>query len=296
MTGNSKFKSKFGMLLKNDFLASARVISLFYIFEVLVLAIFSVGAILTKMGVEQTEFVSKIINASNIAIIIAILVAFLLIFVSFFFVVYDFNKSLFSPQGYLSFTLPVSSNELLGSKIIVYGSWMVLSYIVFFLVTFFLLSYGEQYVVGQDRVDTLEMMLVQFMDFPSKSQIIAYAVYYIVRFFALMLTFVSVVYFSLSLAHIRVFEKRSMIFAVIIFFVVSGLLAWISTIPSDFFQLILQFKSDGSVGLGIVKPDAYIFADGTMPFNLNEIIMSLLECVGLFFATSHVMHKMVNIK
>ncbi len=296
MTGNSKFKSKFGMLLKNDFLASARVISLFYIFEVLVLAIFSVGAILTKMGVEQTEFVSKIINASNIAIIIAILVAFLLIFVSFFFVVYDFNKSLFSPQGYLSFTLPVSSNELLGSKIIVYGGWMILSYIVFFLVTFFLLSYGEQYVVGQDRVDTLEMMLVQFMDFPSKSQIIAYAVYYIIRFFALMLTFVSTVYFSISLSHIRLFEKRSMIFAVIIFFVVSGLLTWISTIPSDFFQLILQFKSDGSVGFGIVKPDAYIFADGTMPFNLNEIIMSLLECVGLFFATSHVMHKMVNIK
>ena len=123
MTGISKSKNKFGMLLKNDFLASARVISLFYIFEILVLAVFAVGAVLNKNGVEQTEFVSKLITASNVAIIVAILVAFLLIFVTFFFVVYDFNKSLFSPQGYLSFTLPVSSNQLLGSKLIVYGGW-----------------------------------------------------------------------------------------------------------------------------------------------------------------------------
>ncbi len=296
MTGNSKFKSKFGMLLKNDFLASARVISLFYIFEIIVLLVFSVGAYLNKKGVEQTEFVSKLINTSNVAIIIAILVAFLLIFVTFFFVVFDFNKSLFSPQGYLSFTLPVSSNQLLGSKLIVYGGWMIVSYVVFFLVTFCLLSYGEQYVVGQDRVDTLEMMLVQFMNFPSKSQIIAYAVYYIIEFFAMMLTFVSVVYFSISLSHIRVFQKHSMVFAVIIFFVVSGILAWATTLPSNLFELILQFKSDGSIGIGIIKPDEYVFADGTMPFNLNSIIVSLLECVGLFFATSHVMHKMVNIK
>lgn len=296
MTGNSKLKNKFGKLLKNDFLASARVISLFYIFEILVLAVFSVGALLNKNGVEQTEFVSKLINISNVAIVVAILVAFLLIFVTFFFVVYDFNKSLFSPQGYLSFTLPVSSNQLLGSKLIVYGGWMIVSYAAFFLVSIFLLSYGEKYVIGEEKVDTLEMMLVQFMDFPSKSQIIAFAVYYIIQFFAMMLSFVSVVYFSISLSHIRVFQKHSMIFAVIIFFVVSGLLAWASTVPSNWFQLILQFKSDGSIGLGIVKPDSYIFAKDTLPFDLNGIIMSLLECVGLFFVTSHVMHKMVNIK
>lgn len=296
MTGISKPKNKFGMLLKNDFLASARVISLFYIFEILVLAVFAVGALLNKNGVEQTEFVSKLITASNVAIILAIVVAFLLIFVTFFFVVYDFNKSLFSPQGYLSFTLPVSSNQLLGSKLIVYGGWMLVSYAVFLFTSIFLISYGEKYVIGEAKVDTLEMMLVQFMDFPSKQQIFAYAIYFIVQFFAMLFSFVSVVYFSISLSHIRVFQKHSMIFAVIIFFVVSGILAWLSTVPSDFFQLILQFKSDGSVGVGIIKPDAYVFADGTMPFDLNGILMSLLECVGLFFATSHVMHKMVNIK
>ena len=139
-------------------------------------------------------------------------------------------------------------------------------------------------------------MLMQFMNFSSKAQIFSYALYYVIQFFAMMLSFVSAIYFSISLAHIRVFQKHSMVFAVIIFFVLSGFLAWLSTVPSNFFEFILQFKSDGSVGFGIIKPGGYIFAKDTMPFSLNGIIMSLLECVGLFFATSHVMHKMVNIK
>lgn len=295
LTGISKPKNKFGMLLKNDFLASARVISLFYIFEVLVLAVFAIGAAVNRSGMEHTEFVSKIITASNVALVLAILVAFLLIFVTFFFVVYDFNKSLFSPQGYLSFTLPVSSNQLLGSKMIVYGGWMLLSYAVFFLTTMSLVSYGEKYVIGEEKVDTLEMMLVNFLDFPSKSQIFAYGAYFAVQVFALLLTFVTIVYFSISLSHIRVFQKHSMVFAVIIFFIVAAFATWLSMKPSEFFRLILQFKSDGSVGLGLVKP-SYVFAKGTVAFDLNAVIMSLLESVGLFFATSHVMHKRVNIK
>ena len=295
MTGTSKFKNKFGMLLKNDFLASARVISLFYIAELLILAVFAIGAFFNKQGGDQSEFVTKLITASNVALVLAILVAFLMIFVTFFFVVYDFNKSLFSPQGYLSFTLPVSSNQLLGSKLIVYGGWMVLSYAVFLLTTLYLISYGETYIIGEEKVDTLEMMLVQFMDFPSKSQIVAYGIYFILQFFAMMLTFVTVIYFSISLSHIRVFQKHSLIFAVIIFFVVSALLAWLASKPSDFFRTVLQFRSDGSLGFGVVGED-YVFAKGTMAFDINSIVMSFIESIALFFATSHIMHKRVNIK
>lgn len=295
MTGTSKFKNKFGMLLKNDFLASARVISLFYIAELLILAVFAIGAFFNKQGGDHSEFVTKLITASNVCLVLAILVAFLMIFVTFFFVVYDFNKSLFSPQGYLSFTLPVSSNQLLGSKLIVYGGWMVLSYVIFLLTTMYLISYGETYIIGEEKVDTLEMMLVQFMDFPSKSQIVAYGIYFILQFFAMMLTFVTVIYFSISLSHIRVFQKHSLIFAVIIFFVVSILLAWLASKPSDFFRTVLQFRSDGSLGFGIVGKD-YVFAKGTMAFDINSIVMSFIESIALFFATSHIMHKRVNIK
>lgn len=283
------------MLLKNDFLASARVISLFYIAELIIFIVFAIGAFFNKQGGDHGEFVTKLITASNIALILSLLITFLMIFITFFFVVYDFNKSLFSPQGYLSFTLPVTSNQLLGSKLIVYGGWMILSCGVFLLTAMYLLSYGETYIIGTEKVDTLEMMLVQFMDFPSKKQIIAYGIHFILEFFAMMLTFLTVIYFSISLSHIRVFQKHSLIFAVIIFFAVSIFLAWLASKPSDFFKTVLQFRSDGSLGFGVVNNN-YVFAQGTMAFDVNGIIMSFIESIVLFFATSHIMHKRVNIK
>ena len=118
MTGVSKPKSKFLMLLKNDFFASARVISLFYIALVLLLGLFGICVFLQKGDFLSAEMLSKVSSLHNATIAITIVVSFLLIFVTFFFVVYDFFKSLFGPQGYLSFTLPVSSNQLLGSKVI----------------------------------------------------------------------------------------------------------------------------------------------------------------------------------
>ena len=62
MTGNSKPRSKFLMLLKNDFLASARVISLFYIALVILIGFFFVCASL-QGGSISGEFAEKVILA-----------------------------------------------------------------------------------------------------------------------------------------------------------------------------------------------------------------------------------------
>lgn len=155
MTGTSKPKNKFLMLLKNDFLASARVISLFYIAIIILVGIFAVCAGLQGSDSISAEFASKLATARNVSIILSILVSFLLIFVTFFFVVYDFFKSLFSPQGYLSFTLPVSSNQLLGSKVIVYGGWMLLSYAAFMLTSIYLMNYTADQVIGMEKYRSL---------------------------------------------------------------------------------------------------------------------------------------------
>ena len=185
--------------------------------------------------------------------------------------------------------------SFLGSKLIIYGGWMLVSYVLFLVISLFLLSYGETYIIGEQKVDSIEMLMTQMLDFPSKKQLVAYAIYYATEIFTTLLTFVSVVYFAISLSHIRVFQKASLIWAVLIFFAVSIFMAWLASKPSDFINIILQFKADGSVGFGIVKP-GFEFAEGTMPFDISGMIASLLECVALFFATSHIMHKRVNIK
>jgi hypothetical protein len=96
-----------------------------------------------------------------------------------------FFKSLFSQQGYLSFTLPVSSNQLLGSKMLVYGGWMILSYAIFMFTGGFLINYAAENVIGQDNIGMIEMFMGMFGNMPSLTQIIAYVVYIIMVFFVI---------------------------------------------------------------------------------------------------------------
>ena len=294
MTGNSKSTNKFGMLLKHDFLASARVISLFYIVEAFTLLVFFIGNYLMKNTTDPGKIALKLIELCPIAAIISFLIALLLIFLTIFYIIFDFNKSLFSPQGYLSFTLPVSSEQLLLSKTLVYGGWMIVSFIAFYVVTEQMAMFTNDILVdelGQENIEMGEMLLTTFFNLPSLSQIIASAIYIMLNIFTIMFTFVATAYFSLTVAHMRYFQKHAILWAIIIFFPVFFALLWLALKPADYLQLIVQFKADGGFGFGVAKPgDTYIGG-----FDISRIIMSIIECVGLFFATSYIMHKKVNI-
>ena len=294
MTGNSKSTNKFGMLLKHDFLASARVISLFYIVEAFTLLVFFIGNYLMKNTTDPGKIALKLIELCPIAAIISFLIALLLIFLTIFYIIFDFNKSLFSPQGYLSFTLPVSSEQLLLSKTLVYGGWMIVSFIAFYVVTEQMAMFTNDILVdelGQENIEMGEMLLTTFFNLPSLSQIIASAIFIMLNIFTIMFTFVATAYFSLTVAHMRYFQKHAILWAIIIFFPVFFALLWLALKPADYLQLIVQFKADGGFGFGVAKPgDTYIGG-----FDISRIIMSIIECVGLFFATSYIMHKKVNI-
>ena len=295
MTGVSKPKNKFLKLLKNDFLASARVISLFYIALALLFAVFGVCVLLHGNDSLSAEMMSKVSNARNASIAISIVVSFLLIFVSFFFVVYDFFKSLFSPQGYLSFTLPVSSNQLLGSKMIVYSGWMILSYAVFMFTGGFLLNYTADNVIGQDNISMVESFLSIFGDFPSMTQLIAYAVYVTVMFFVMILSFVSIIYFAITLAHVRILQKHSLLMSIPIFIVTAIAFVAIAFKMSDIVNFVMIFNDDYTLSFGILEK-GYSVASQCAGMKITPIFAFVILDVAMFFLTSYIMHKKVNLK
>lgn len=283
------------MLLKNDFLASARVISLFYIAIVLLIGAFFVCATLQGSESIGAEFASKLSTARNVSIVLSILVSFLLIFVTFFFVVYDFFKSLFSPQGYLSFTLPVSSNQLLGSKVIVYGGWMILSFATFMFTSVYLMNYTADEVIGQDKISLAESLLTMLGDVPSMTQIIAYLVYTVMMFFVIFLSFVSIVYFSITVSHIRLLQKHSIVASIVIFFVTATAFLWISFQTTDIINFVMVFNDDKTLSFGILSPNEYLLGN-QLGMEVTPGIAFLILDVIMFFVTSHIMHKKVNLK
>ena len=294
MTGNSKPRSKFLMLLKNDFLASARVISLFYIALVILIGFFFVCASL-QGGSISGEFAEKVILARNISIALSIVVSFLLIFVTFFFVVYDFFKSLFSPQGYLSFTLPVSSNQLLASKVIVYGGWMILSYAAFMLVSAFLMNYTADEVIGMEKISFIESLLAMLGDIPSTTQIIAYIVYIVMMFFVVFLSFVSIVYFSITVSHVRLLQKHSIIASIVIFFVTAILFLILAFKTTEIINFVMVFNEDKTLSFGVLQPGEYL-SGNRLAMEVTPGFAFIILDVIMFFATSYVMHKKVNLK
>lgn len=295
MTGTSKPKNKFLMLLKNDFLASARVISLFYIALIILFGVFGICALIGGNDSISADFASKLTTARNVSIVLSILVSFLLIFVTFFFVVYDFFKSLFSPQGYLSFTLPVSSNQLLGSKVIVYGGWMLLSYAAFMLTSVYLMNYTADEVIGMEKISLVESLLTMLGDFPSTTQIIAYLVYMVLMFFVIFLSFVSIVYFSITVSHVRVLQKHSVVASIVIFFVTALVFLWISFKMTDIVNFVMVFNDDKTLSFGILSPTEYLVGN-QLGMEVTPGFAFLVLDIIMFFATSYIMHKKVNLK
>lgn len=295
MTGTSKPKNKFLMLLKNDFLASARVISLFYIAIIVLLGVFAVCAALNGNESFAEETAKKIMTARNVSIAVSIIVSFLLIFVTFFFVVYDFFKSLFSPQGYLSFTLPVSSNQLLGSKVIVYGGWMVLSFATFMFISGYLINYTADMVIGQEKISLAESLFALLGDMPSMTQMIAYAVYVALMFFVIFLSFVSIVYFSITVSHVRLLQKHSVIASILIFFATALVFLWISFKMTDVVNFVMVFNEDKTLSFGVLSANEYLLGN-QLGMEVTPGFSFLILDVILFFVTSHIMHKKVNLK
>lgn len=295
MTGVSKPKGKFSKLLKNDFLASARVISLFYIAIALLLAVFGICVALNKSDSLSADFAAKISTIHNASIAISIIVSFLLIFVTFFFVVYDFFKSLFGPQGYLSFTLPVSSNQLLGSKVIVYGGWLVLSYAVFMFTGGFLLNYTAENVIGQEKISLVEGLISMLGEFPSMTQLIAYAVYVTVLFFVMILSFVSIIYFAITLSHVRILQKHSLLASIPIFIVTAIAFVSIAFKMSDIVNFVMIFNDDYTLSFGLLE-QGYSVTSQYAGMKITPIFAFIILDVAMFFLTSYIMHKKVNLK
>lgn len=284
------------MLLKHDFLASARVISLFFLVEAFSMALYKIGYHFALNSTNPNFLVSKLISITPMALIVSVVVAFLLVFLTIFYIIYDFNKSLYSPQGYLSFTLPVSSEQLLASKTIVYGSWMVVSFLVFYLVIEQAAVFAGQYLeeeLGEEGVEMGEMLLTQMFKLPSVSQMIASAIFMMLNVFTVMFLFVSTAYFTISVSHMRWFQKANILWAIVLFFPVFLILFKIAVMPAEHFMVLVQFKANGSLGFGIISSAEAWAYEG---FDISRMIMCIVECVGLFFATSYVMHKKVNIK
>ncbi len=275
-----------GKLLKHEFIATGRIMGVLY------------AVVLLIMGyILGTYYFGKDANASittaqMLGIMLLMIISLCNFILTTVVMVTNFQKSLYGDQGYLSFTLPVKSVSLLGSKVIVSTVWYVLAYLCLFGTIALNAYVFKEDVIGQESYAMIESLLPMLLGGKSIATIVTTVVVFFVILFLLLLLVSNAIYFAISLANTRLFQKKHLLWTVVFSIVIGSFVMKITELIS----------SNVDFGLSVVGNTLTIITDRTQVgmggnfINLTFVVIFLVMSVALFFGTHYVMNKKVNIR
>lgn len=268
-----------GKLIKNEFKANIHTIGMIYVV--------AAAAILVMMA----AFIVKITWLSALSTVVLIATGLLAIVMTFVSVVQNFKKTLFGGQGYLSFTLPVTSGQLLAAKTITSFCWMLLSYAVAIGIFLGVYLYSTA-MIGEDIKFAIQMMLSMFDGLPSGDTIkLAIALIAFIIFLRIVVL-IAQLYFAITIANTRVMQKLGGFAAVVVFFAVFIVMQIVDVVLSQYVPLSIVLTSEG-----IFYSTQSTMADPLgLSFGLAGTIFNVVCAAGLFVATAKLMNSKVNIK
>ena len=270
-----------GKLLKHEFRQSARSVSLIYISTLAVVAFIFFGMLtkITWIGIAG----SVVLNFVAIILVTMTLVS----------VIKNFYETLYSNQGYLSFTLPVKCSGLLLSKLIVSIIWIILS-LVFAGLCYLLLVVNTRVSMGDTLgtlSDLIELSGIKEM-LPSKTVLIKGICYLVVGLFLEVMSLVGFIYFSVTTANTRLLQKHPKLFGFLLFFVTYGVTNAIALKLTYSLPLAIEASAE-NIKIAFVSMDQIT---GSWCYGIGGTLLRALVAVGLLLLTGWIMEHKVNIK
>ncbi|MEG0371013.1 MAG: ABC transporter permease [Clostridium sp.] len=255
-----------GKLLKYEFKATARTFIPLYIGIILV-SLFN-GLFLNPNDVELS-------NAKVIGIIILVALFIALVVITIVVTVQRFSKNLLGDEGYLMFTLPVSTKMLILSKTLIATLWSVLSGVVA-IVSFGLIGTLMIGKVTEDILNLGEIIsLIQTNLSPDQISNMAFTIFNISIFFILSyITFILTIYLAISIGQLNIFCKHKTATAFVVFII-------LNIIQSEVLSLI-----------GLDEFMTSTWHRTVIIGNLSSIVIGVI----LFFATSYILEKKINLE
>ena len=266
-----------GKLLKYELKATSRVFIPLYI------------AILVVSIVNGLSLNLEILNIQGLATIVLMCLFISLFVITIVVTIQRFNKNLLKDEGYLMFTLPVSSKHLILSKYLTSLIWTFLSFIVAllsFTIIFTIATYGDfnySYFINEFNLLFSNMLnlniLGQFLKI-ILLMIISYTI------------FIFNVYLALSVGQLPIFNRFRNVSSFIGFLVINLLISYAQNIVS-------LFVNDASVNIEAIDNVNYSIdsISSIVSKGLNiAIVINLIIILVLFFATSYILNKKLNLE
>ena len=175
------------------------------------------------------HFVNPIVNTVAVFIAIGIIIATIVVMVATLFKI--FNANVFSKEGYLTMTLPVSSSQIVVSKLLVSSMWIILTGIV--------AAIGLCIFVLNMHVAPIAEMAAVFQKFMSMfdSRGIFAIVLLIIAMIISAVKEISKLFLACSIAHLKQLNRFRVPAGILSYFMFS----WLETLIVQAFGLVLSF-------------------------------------------------------
>lgn len=259
-----------GKLLKYELKATSRVFIPLYI------------AILVVSIVNGLSLNLEILNIQGLATIILMCLFVSLFVITIVVTIQRFNKNLLKDEGYLMFTLPVSSKYLVLSKYLTSLIWTFLSFVVAFLsftIIFMIPTY--KYFDFSYFINEFNLLFSDMLNLNIIGQFIKVILLMIISY----TIFIFNVYLALSVGQLPIFNRFRNVSSFIGFLVINLLISYAQNIVS-------LFINDASVNIETIDYVTSIVSKG-----LNiAIIINIIIILVLFFATTYILDKKLNLE
>ena len=231
-------------------------------------------------------------------ILLYILVFFAAIILILKNIIMSFYKKMFDKQGYLTFTLPVSTNQIILSKLIVNFLWVIFSFLVLTLsgIIVFLIASEQSIEILKTVFNEVYLQLEKF-GLLRADLIILYSIVGLVGII-IGLEYLLVI---LSLLNIGKFKKHKFIKGILIFIVFNFVINIISSIILMIFPYFIgiELKEQGLVGkLQIYSLSNILNSEvAIIPIVfLGQIILMIIELVAFYLISKVLIEKKLELE
>lgn len=222
---------------------------------------------------------------------ISFLVIFATALTTFLYIVNSFRKELYEDRGYLTFSLPLTGNQILGAKLIVALLWFALLGIVIAI-------YNVMLAFNFNMSDVIYILRGIDMNYRE--------LFILILFSAINgATTLVLIYFSMALSRVTFRNKRIGGFWFVIFLVLSGIILYgqikVSTLlpyylDVDTFKIIsseiLEYKFNITYNNGGLLIGGG--TDGTI-LNIPGLIYSIVIGILMFLGTGYIIENKINL-
>ncbi len=274
-------------LIKYDFKALSRyliVIHAMLLITAVLGRLLFVGRLMSDPG--------RLSNAGAIATIIGIIIYVILfmtaVFGTMLMIAICFYKNLYSDEGYLTHTLPVTRGQLLISKTVSGSVWMLLDMMMVILSLFIL-------VLTRPVLDSFSSYwdeLLSAMGFPASTGygkiLLAFAVLFIVS----AVSNVVLIYVSITIG--QLFSNHRVLGAVVVYFVINTIVSIISSIAGSAYSMSTFSHAADESSFVMMVNDGVIYQVYARLF-LFSLVLEIILAIGAYTVTYLLMQKKLNL-